>query len=123
MEKLENHTQVEAPILNENPAETGIKTPTEINSSIKMAMIVDYIFWIMVAVVLLRFAFKLIGANPLNAFVTLINNFTNPFVGIFQGIVGNVTSGNMIIEFSSLITIVILWLIYKAALRLITIMK
>jgi len=77
----------------------------------------------MVAVVLLRFAFKLIGANSNNAFVTLIYNFTNAFVGIFQGIVGNVISGTMVIEFSSLITIVIFWLIYKAALRLLAIMK
>ncbi|PIX52640.1 MAG: hypothetical protein COZ51_02925 [Candidatus Aquicultor secundus] len=100
-----------------------MKTPTEISSNIKIALIVDYIFWIMVAVVLLRFAFKLIGANSNNAFVTLIYNFTNAFVGIFQGIVGNVISGTMVIEFSSLITIVIFWLIYKAALRLLAIMK
>ncbi len=123
MEKVENHTQIETPVLNESSASAGIKTPTELSSNIKIALIVDYIFWIMVAVVLLRFAFKLIGANSHNAFVTLVYNFTNAFVGIFQGIVGNVASGTMIIEFSSLITIVIFWLIYKAALRLLAIMK
>ncbi|MBS3908491.1 MAG: YggT family protein [Actinobacteria bacterium] len=123
MEEVGNHSRVEPNTLDNNAATSKLKPPTEISSSIKASQIVDYVFWIMVAIVLLRFAFKLIGANSHNAFVTLIYNATAPIVDIFKGIVSDVVSGTMVIEFSSLIAIVILWLIYKAALRLIAIMK
>jgi len=123
MEEAGNRSQVENSALDANAARIGIKAPPEINPNIKASMIVDYIFWIMMAVILLRFAFKLIGANSQNAFVALVYNFTGSVVDIFGGIVNDVTSGNMIIEFSSLISIVILWLVYKAALRLIAILK
>ncbi|HCH00106.1 MAG TPA: hypothetical protein DE036_10180 [Actinobacteria bacterium] len=123
MEEVGTRSQVEQTALDNNAATSGLKPPTEISSSIKASQIVDYVFWIMVAIVLLRFAFKLIGANSHNAFVTLIYNATAPVVDIFRGIVGDVVSGTMVIEFSSLIAIIILWLIYKAVLRLITIVK
>ncbi|MBE0448267.1 MAG: YggT family protein [Actinobacteria bacterium] len=123
MEEASNRSQVESPAFDGNIAKTEVKAPAGINSSIRISLIVDYIFWVVAAVILLRFAFKLIGANSQNAFVTLVYNFTNPVVSLFKGIVSDVTSGNMVIEVSSLITIVILWLIYKAVLRLITIMK
>jgi len=123
MDEAGTHSQVERTALDGNAAMSKVKPPTEINSSIKASLIVDYVFWVMVAVVLLRFAFKLIGANAENAFVTLMYNVTAPIVDIFKGIVGDVVSGTMVIEFSSLISIIILWLIYKAVLRLITIMK
>jgi uncharacterized protein YggT (Ycf19 family) len=123
MEKAGNRSQVESTALDSSAAKIEVKAPTGISSNIRVSLIVDYIFWIMVAIVLLRFAFKLIGANSHNAFVTLIYNGTNPVVGIFEGIVRDVTSGTMVVEFSSLITVIVLWLIYKAILRAIAIMK
>ncbi|HEY3373745.1 MAG TPA: YggT family protein [Candidatus Aquicultor sp.] len=133
MERIDNQPSVGTPVPISNPAldpstpqaqatAPAYTQPLETRSN-KAFLVVDYIFWILVAVTLLRFAFKLIGANSHNAFVTLIFNFTDPVVNIFKGIVGDVTSGTMVIEFSSLISIVILWLIYKAALRLIVITK
>lgn len=104
-------------------AKIEAKIPAEPDSRIRATLIIDYIFWVTVAIILLRFAFKLIGASDQNAFVGLIYNSTNGLVGVFQGIVSDAISGPMVVEFSSLITIVILWLIYKGILRLIVITK
>ena len=104
-------------------AQAPSQEPVRTGTGNKANLIADYIFWIMAAVVLLRFAFKLIGANSHNTFVTLIYNVTAPVANIFGGIVSDVVSGPMVIEFSSLIAVAILWLLYKGALRLITIVK
>jgi uncharacterized protein YggT (Ycf19 family) len=97
--------------------------PVRTRTGFKAAQIAEYVFWVLAAVVLLRFAFKLIGANSHNTFVVLVFNLTNPVVNLFKGIVGDVTSGPMVIEFSSLISVLILWLIYKAVAKLITIAR
>jgi uncharacterized protein YggT (Ycf19 family) len=89
----------------------------------KANQIAEYVFWVLAAIVLLRFAFKLIGANSHNAIVVLIYNATNPVINMFKGIVGDVVSGPMVIEFSDLIAVLILWLIYKAVVKLITIAR
>ncbi len=123
MEKPENLSQIDSQVIDDNSARVNINLPTATHPSLKVNLVVDYVFWILVALTLLRFAFKLIGANAQNVFVSLIYNFTNLIVGAFQGIVGDVTSGNMVVEFSSLISIVILWLVYRAVLRLIVILR
>jgi cobalamin synthase len=97
--------------------------PVRTRSGFKAAQIAEYVFWVLAAVVLLRFAFKLIGANSHNTFVVLVFNLTNTVVNLFKGIVGDVISGPMVIEFSSLISVLILWLMYKAVAKLITIAR
>ncbi len=120
MEKPENHSQVDIKVI-DGIIRANMNLPTVTNPALKINFIVDYIFWILVAVVLLRFAFKLIGANAQNIFVSLVYSFTNLIVGSFQGIISNVTSGNVVVDFSSLISIIILWLVYRAVLKLIVI--
>lgn len=133
MEDVGNINQPEGIPVSGTPEKTSIpesqqakietKISAEPDSNIKVTLIIDYVFWVTVAIILLRFAFKLIGASDQNAFVGLIYNSTNALVGVFQGIVSDAISGPMVVEFSSLITIVILWLIYKGILRLIAITK
>jgi hypothetical protein len=99
------------------------KSALHSNAGFKAVQISEYIFWILSAVVLLRFAFKLIGANPKNQFVVLIYQSTDAIVNIFKGIVGDITSGTITIELSSLITVLILYLVFKAVAKLITIVR
>lgn len=89
----------------------------------KAALVIDYVFWVLAAIILLRFAFKLIGAASQNTLVGVVYGLTNPTIDLFRGIAQDITSGSAVIEFSSLVSIVILWLIYKAALRLVTIVR
>jgi uncharacterized protein YggT (Ycf19 family) len=112
-------TKVESKTVNQ---QLEIEKETIRVTRIRPSQIVDYFFWVIVAVILLRFAFLLIGANKENAFVKLIYNFTQPMVGVFKGIVTDIQSGNFQIEISSLIALLVIWLLYQAVLRLFRLM-
>ena len=59
----------------------------------------------------LRFLFKLIGANPNNPFATFLYELTDFFVRPFATLTGTPTAGNMVFEFSTLITMIVYALI------------
>ncbi|MCL5292574.1 MAG: YggT family protein [Actinobacteria bacterium] len=85
--------------------------------------VVDFIFWVGSALLLLRLALKLAGANASNDFVTFVYNLSNKPVGIFKDIVGEVklTEAN-IIEVSTLIALLVFWLLYMIAKKLVMMM-
>lgn len=74
-----------------------------------VAKVMDYLQWVLLALellFLLRFVLKLIGADPYNAFAQALYKFTGFFLYPFHGIVPNTsigTSGNSVIEWSTLI--------------------
>lgn len=93
-------------------------------SSRKITQFVDYVYWIIMALIAVRFTFKLIGANPANALVKLLYDASDPFINIFKGIVGDITtSGSSVIEISDLIGLLIIWLLYHAILKLIVVLR
>jgi len=93
-------------------------------SAVKITQFVDYIYWIIMALIVVRFTFKLIGANVENALVKLLYSISDPFVNLFRGIVGEITtSGTSIIEISSIIALLIIWLLYHAILKLIVVLR
>jgi hypothetical protein len=55
------------------------------------------------ALIALRVILKLIGANPASLFAAFIYNLSDIFLFPFAGLVGTPTSGNMSLEFSSII--------------------
>ena len=110
-------------ILDDNAARINLTAPADVRSTVKINQVVDYVFWILVTVVLLRFAFKLIGANHQNIFVILINRITEPIVGIFRGVAQGIVVGSMVFESASVISLVMLWLAYRAVLKLIAITR
>ena len=66
----------------------------------------------------LRFAFRLLGANPVNGFVELVYNWSTPFVAPFSGIFGQhatitgegtVTGG--VFDWTALIALVVIGII------------
>lgn len=93
-------------------------------SEMKVTQFVDYIYWVIMALIVVRFTFKLIGANPDNALVKLLYGASDPFINIFKGIVPDITpSGNYVIEISALIGLLIIWLLYHAILKLIVVLR
>jgi len=60
------------------------------------------LFGILEALIVLRIGLKLIGANPDSPIVTLIYGFTGLFLIPFAGVIGSPTSGNMVLETSSM---------------------
>jgi hypothetical protein len=60
------------------------------------------LFGILEALIVLRIGLKLIGANPDSPIVALIYGFTGLFLIPFAGLIGSPTSGNMVLETSSM---------------------
>jgi hypothetical protein len=62
-------------------------------------------FGILNALIALRFLLKLMAANPVNAFASLIYFITEPFLWMFSGLTQNPSFEGIVIEFHDLIAI------------------
>lgn len=69
--------------------------------------VIWYILIVIEVLIVLRTVLKLIGANPLSGFVSLIYSITDLLVLPFQGIVRTSVSGNSIVEWSSIFAAVV----------------
>jgi uncharacterized membrane protein len=69
----------------------------------------------------LRFALKLISANPDSGFAAFIYSITNPFIAPFANLIGTPSSGAMVFEVTTLIAMAIYALIFWGVVRVITI--
>ena len=77
----------------------------------KATQLVWLMFGILEALIALRIGLKLIGANPESPIVALIYGFTYLFLFPFEGLVGSPTTGNMVLELSSMFAMLIYGLI------------
>jgi len=73
--------------------------------------IVNIIFTLAGIVLLFRFVFKLLGANPENVFVENLYRITDFAVGIFDGIFAEVQWQNGVFEPATIIALVVLFVI------------
>ena len=87
-------------------------------------IIAQRVIWFIVGVVnaflITRFILLLLGANNDAGFVTFVYNITAPFVSPFVGIFGEPTYGQFMIEWSSLLAIIVYSLIAWGLVKLIT---
>lgn len=67
----------------------------------------------------LRFIFKLIGANAAAPFAKLVYGFTDLFVMPFQNLIGTPAAGNMVMEISTIIAMIVYLLIGWALERIV----
>jgi len=80
----------------------------------KATQLIWLLFGVLVVLIALRIGLKLIGANPDSPIVALIYGFTYLFLFPFNGLVGSPTVGNMVLELSSMFSILIYGLIALA---------
>ncbi len=73
--------------------------------------IIYFIFGIINVLLLLRFIFLALGASQASPFVNFIYGLSRPFVLPFQGIFGEPTFGDAVLEWASLVAIAIYMLI------------
>lgn len=82
---------------------------------------VTQLIWLLLGIlevfIALRIGLKLIGANPDSPIVALIYGFTYLFLFPFAGVVGSPTSGNIVLELSSMFAMVVYALIAWAVER------
>jgi len=85
----------------------------------KATQLIWLLFGILEALIALRIGLKLIGANPDSLIVALIYGFTYLFLFPFAGLIGSPTSGNMVLELSSMFAMLIYGLIAWAIERIV----
>jgi len=88
----------------------------------KATQLIWLLFGILEALIVLRIGLKLIGANPDSLIVTMIYGFTTLFLFPFAGLIGSPTSGNMVLELSSMFAMLIYALIAWALERTVWLM-
>ncbi len=97
---VENHQQV---FEDQNQIRTNIRYWTRAISY--------FLLGVLEIILLLRFIFRLLGANAYNSFIPFLYNVSYPFVAAFHGIFDARTVGNGVLEFSTLIAMLIYALI------------
>jgi uncharacterized protein YggT (Ycf19 family) len=69
----------------------------------------------------LRFLLRLLGANPGSSFVSFIYNITEPFIAPFRGIFSPIVSQGSVLEWSTIIAMIVYALAVYAIVRLVDI--
>src|SRR5512144_1395203 len=85
----------------------------------KITQLIWLFLGILEALIALRIGLKLIGANPASPIVALIYGLTYVFLFPFQGMVATPSTGNMVLELSSLFAMLIYGLIAWAVERIV----
>jgi Zn-dependent protease with chaperone function len=85
----------------------------------KATQVVWLLLGILEALLALRFGLKLIGANPDSPFAVFIYGFTNLFLFPFAGLTATPSAGGMVLEFTTVIAMVVYALIGWAIERII----
>jgi hypothetical protein len=71
------------------------------------------------ALIAMRIMLKLIGANPDSMFAVFIYGVSNIFLLPFAGLVGNLASGGMVLEITSIIAMLVYALLFWALERIV----
>jgi hypothetical protein len=77
----------------------------------KATQVVWLLLGVLEVLLVLRFGLKLIGANPASPFAVFLYGFTGLFLLPFAGLTGAPSAGGMVLEFSTLIAMVVYGLI------------
>jgi hypothetical protein len=85
----------------------------------KATQLVWLLFGILIALIALRIGLMLIGANAASPIVALIYGFTGLFLFPFTGLIGSPTSGNMVLELSSVFAMLVYGLIAWAIVKIV----
>ncbi len=87
--------------------------------SYQVTRIIWTILGVLEIVLALRFALKLIAANPDSGFTVFMNSISAPFLAPFTGLVGTPTSGGMVFEATTLIAMAVYALAFWIVVRVV----
>ena len=84
-----------------------------------LTRIVWYALDLLIALLALRLVLKLLGANTAAGFTQFIYSFTSPFASPFAGVIPpTVIPGESVMEWSTLLAMLVYWIIAGAIVRL-----
>lgn len=85
------------------------------------ARIISYLSDAIIALLLIRFTFRMLGANAANAFVAVLYDISNVFLIPFQSIFPREAVQGAVIEWSTLVAALIYFLIGSFLIRIVLI--
>ncbi|HRH55750.1 MAG TPA: YggT family protein [Candidatus Paceibacterota bacterium] len=85
--------------------------------------IVWYILGLLEVLLAFRFILRLLGANPDAGFSSLIYTLTYPFTLPFSAVFGSTAVAGSVFEWTTLLAMVVYWLIAFAIIKLLTMSK
>lgn len=85
--------------------------------------LVLYVLWILEAVLAFRFILKLLAANPNAGFSQFIYSITYPFVAPFMNVFQIARVEGATFEWTTLLAMIVYWLVALAVIRLLVISK
>jgi len=88
-------------------------------ATFKATQLIWLLLGILEAAIALRIVFKLIGVNEANPFAALLYAVTDFFVAPFASLIGAPVAGDMVLEISSIIAMVVYFLIAWALERIV----
>lgn len=98
------------------------ESPKQVFEEKKAIFRLYQLVWYMLAIVetllLFRFILLALGANPLNLFVSFVYAITNPLTLPFNGILPQLAQGSLVIDWGSIIAMVVYALIAYAIVHL-----
>ena len=83
-----------------------------------LARVVWYVLGIINTLLGLRFLLRLFGANPAAAFTDFIYAVTSPLVSPFRNVIPATGIGSGVVEWSTLLAMLVYWLLAYAIVRL-----
>ncbi|MES2668082.1 MAG: YggT family protein [Patescibacteria group bacterium] len=85
--------------------------------------IVWYVLGLLEALLAFRFVLKLLGANPSAGFSNFIYSASYPFTLPFSSVFGTSAAGGSIFEWTTLLAMVVYWLVAFAIIKVLTMSK
>lgn len=85
--------------------------------------IIWYLFSVIEAILLFRFLLKIIGANPQAGFTDFIYSISQPLVKPFLGVLGSSLLAGGLVEWSSLLALLVYWLVAWGVVRIIIMLR
>lgn len=84
----------------------------------RISQVVDYVFFVVYALLGIRLALALIAARSSNGFVQLIRTLTDPLYALFRGIVASPTAGGVTLVLPIVIAVIVYSLVHFGITRL-----
>ncbi len=103
--------------------EAPIKPPRRVKTLLRGKQLIWFIFGIIEVLLGFRFFLKLAAANPGAGFTKFIYAASSPFVGPFQAVFGATKVLESVFEWTTLLAMVVYWVIAAGISRLIVIGK
>jgi len=112
-------TKVTPPEHTESPAQVF----EEKKAIFRLYQLVWYMLAIIETLLIFRFILLALGANPLNWFVGFIYNITDPLTIPFSGILPQLIQGSLVVDWGSIIAMIVYALIAYAIVHLVQMLR